>query len=182
MGGVLEFLETLSRLIPPPRVHRHRYHGILDPNARLRARVVALGRGDPDTAEPAEGSPGTPGDETAVHAHEDPAASLTGAAARSRWARGGPDSAEQDPEHGAGENRVVVEEGADPLGDGEHPLAVRRPRQDLVVQVGGDLDHPPGVAGRADAAALAGEGHEALGGAVVTTDAGEAVGEDAAAR
>jgi hypothetical protein len=40
----LEFLETLSRLIPPPRVHRHRYHGVLAPNARLRARVVALGR------------------------------------------------------------------------------------------------------------------------------------------
>ncbi len=25
----LEFLDALSRLIPPPRVHRHRYHGVL---------------------------------------------------------------------------------------------------------------------------------------------------------
>jgi hypothetical protein len=46
----LEFLDTLSRLIPPPRVHRHRYHGVLAPNARLRARVVALGRDDPGRA------------------------------------------------------------------------------------------------------------------------------------
>jgi hypothetical protein len=83
----LELLETLSRLIPPPRVHRHRYHGVLAPNARLRARVVALGRDDPDTSEPEEESPGTPGDEAAAHVHEDPSASLTGDAARSRWAR-----------------------------------------------------------------------------------------------
>ena len=34
----LEFLAALSRLIPPPRVHRHRYHGVLGPNASLRQR------------------------------------------------------------------------------------------------------------------------------------------------
>jgi Putative transposase len=39
----LEFLAALSRLIPPPRVHRHRYHGVLAPNARLRLHVVAMG-------------------------------------------------------------------------------------------------------------------------------------------
>jgi hypothetical protein len=72
---------------PASRVHRHRYHGVLAPNARLRARVAALGRDDPDTTEPEEASPGFPGDKTAVHAHEDSAASLTGAAARSRWAQ-----------------------------------------------------------------------------------------------
>jgi hypothetical protein len=42
----VEFLAALSRLIPPPRVHRHRYHGVLAPNARLRERIVALGRHD----------------------------------------------------------------------------------------------------------------------------------------
>jgi hypothetical protein len=83
----LEFLDALSRLIPPPRVHRHRYHGVLAPNARLRSRVVTLGRDDPATADLNEGPPEAPGDETAVHAHEDPAATLTGAAARSRWAQ-----------------------------------------------------------------------------------------------
>jgi hypothetical protein len=93
----------------------------------------------------------------------------------------GPDGAEQDPEHGPGEGGVVVEEGADPLGDGEHPLADRQRRQDVVIEMSGDLHHAPGVAGGADAATLAGEGHEALGGAVVAPDAGEAVGQDAAA-
>ena len=37
-------MRALSRLIPPPRVHRHRYHGGLAPGAALRARVVASGR------------------------------------------------------------------------------------------------------------------------------------------
>jgi hypothetical protein len=37
---------ALSRLIPPPRVHRHRYHGVLAPNAHLRERVVTLVRDD----------------------------------------------------------------------------------------------------------------------------------------
>jgi hypothetical protein len=47
--------------------------------------------------------------------------------------------------------------------------------------VGGHLHHTAGVAGGADAAARAGQGHEPLGGARGTADAGEAVGEDAAA-
>jgi hypothetical protein len=36
-------LERLARLIPPPRVHRHRYHGVLPPSAaRLRwAQLLA---------------------------------------------------------------------------------------------------------------------------------------------
>jgi putative transposase len=33
----LKLLERLARLIPPPRMHRHRYHGVLAPNAKLRA-------------------------------------------------------------------------------------------------------------------------------------------------
>jgi hypothetical protein len=80
----LEFLDTLSRLIPPPRVHRHRYHGVQAPNARLRARVVALGRDDATESE--GGSPEGPGTEEAADGHDDPAVSLT-AAARSRWAQ-----------------------------------------------------------------------------------------------
>jgi hypothetical protein len=40
----LEFLAALSRLIPPRRVHRHRYHGVPTPNARMRKRVIHLGR------------------------------------------------------------------------------------------------------------------------------------------
>jgi hypothetical protein len=65
--------------------------------------------------------------------------------------------------------------------DGEHPLADRQRWQDVVIEMSGDLHHAAGVARRADAATFAGEGHEALGGAVVAPDAGEAVGEDSAA-
>jgi hypothetical protein len=37
----LEFLARLAALVPPPRVHRHRYHGVLAPNSSLRSRVTA---------------------------------------------------------------------------------------------------------------------------------------------
>jgi hypothetical protein len=37
----LEFLDHLAALVPPPRKHRHRYHGVLAPNAPLRAAVTA---------------------------------------------------------------------------------------------------------------------------------------------
>ena len=40
----LEFLERLALLIPPPRIHWHRYHGVLAPNAKLRYQVIAFGR------------------------------------------------------------------------------------------------------------------------------------------
>ena len=44
----LELLERLARLVPPPRTHRHRYHGVLAPNARLRSTVVTIGRPVPE--------------------------------------------------------------------------------------------------------------------------------------
>ena len=63
----LELLERLARLIPPPRIHRHRYHGVLAPNARLRPRVIVLGRAEPDAGahapadeEPTEASRAAP--------------------------------------------------------------------------------------------------------------------------
>jgi len=37
----LEFLDHLAALIPPPRKHRHRYHGVLAPHAPLRPAVTA---------------------------------------------------------------------------------------------------------------------------------------------
>jgi len=36
-----EFLDRLCLLIPHPRVHRHRYHGVLAPNSPLRSKVIA---------------------------------------------------------------------------------------------------------------------------------------------
>jgi len=39
-----ELLERLAPLIPPPRAHQVRYHGLLAPCASGRARVVSAGR------------------------------------------------------------------------------------------------------------------------------------------
>jgi len=44
----LELIERLAALIPPPRRYRHRYYGVLAPNAPLRAQVTALA-GVPDS-------------------------------------------------------------------------------------------------------------------------------------
>ena len=41
-----EFLDRLSDLVPPPRKHRHRYHGVFAPNHRLRKAVTALAIGN----------------------------------------------------------------------------------------------------------------------------------------
>ena len=38
----LELLDRLAALVPPPRLHRHRYFGVLAPNAPLRTAVTAL--------------------------------------------------------------------------------------------------------------------------------------------
>ncbi len=39
-----EFLDRIALLIPPPRRHRHRYHGVLAPNAPLRKQGHGEGR------------------------------------------------------------------------------------------------------------------------------------------
>jgi len=42
----LELIDRLARLVPPPRVHRHRYHGVFAPNARWRREATRYGRED----------------------------------------------------------------------------------------------------------------------------------------
>jgi hypothetical protein len=42
----LEFLDRLADLVPPPRKHRHRYHGVFAPNHKLRKAVTALAIGN----------------------------------------------------------------------------------------------------------------------------------------
>ncbi|MBF8262671.1 MAG: family transposase [Parachlamydiales bacterium] len=37
-----ELLDKLSSLIPPPRRHRHHYHGVLAPNSPLRSKIASL--------------------------------------------------------------------------------------------------------------------------------------------
>ncbi len=41
-----EFLDRLADLVPPPRKHRHRYHGVFAPNHKLRPAVTALAIGE----------------------------------------------------------------------------------------------------------------------------------------
>jgi hypothetical protein len=49
----LELIDHLVALIPPPRLHRHRYHGVLAPNAPLRLAATAYARdADPDLIHP----------------------------------------------------------------------------------------------------------------------------------
>ena len=70
----LEFLGRLALLIHPPRIHRHRYHGVLAPNAKLRHQVTTLRREQGaaqnapseqlDTQPVAGFSGGTPGSRT----------------------------------------------------------------------------------------------------------------------
>ena len=38
----LELIDRLAALVPPPRVHRHRYYGVLAPNSPFRASVTAM--------------------------------------------------------------------------------------------------------------------------------------------
>ena len=41
-----EFLDGLADFVPPPRKHRHRYHGVFAPNHKLRPAVTALAIGN----------------------------------------------------------------------------------------------------------------------------------------
>jgi hypothetical protein len=60
----LELIDRLATLIPPPHLHRHRYHGVLAPNSPQRAQVTAWAR--PPT-------PALPVADPAQHAERSPA-------------------------------------------------------------------------------------------------------------
>ena len=50
----LEFMQRLAALVPRPRLHLIRFHGVLAPNAKMRAQVVPQGPVEPsDAAQPA---------------------------------------------------------------------------------------------------------------------------------
>ena len=64
----LDFMERLAALVPRPRLHLIRFHGVLAPNAKLRSKIIPT---------PPERTPETASD----HAH------AQGAPARLSWAR-----------------------------------------------------------------------------------------------
>ena len=64
----LEFMERLAALVPRPRLHLIRFHGVLAPNAKLRSKIVP---------SPAERAPETSSKD--AHGQDAPA--------RMSWAR-----------------------------------------------------------------------------------------------
>ena len=42
--SALGFLDRLAKILPPPHIHRHRYHGVFAPNAPLRPLVTEQAR------------------------------------------------------------------------------------------------------------------------------------------
>ena len=86
----LRFLDRLATILPPPRIHRHRYHGVFAPNAPLRPLVTARAREDnalathlpdPDPELPLRSPASPPGPEKPPRQPSD-----TGAPRSSRWA------------------------------------------------------------------------------------------------
>jgi len=60
--SAFEFLDRVADLVPPPRKHRHRYHGVFAPNHRLRKAVTSLAIGNIDKrGEDAAGGHGVGG-------------------------------------------------------------------------------------------------------------------------
>ena len=57
-----QLLAHLATLVPPPRTHAVRYHGVFAPNATARARVVplSLGPAPPTSPSPADPSAASP--------------------------------------------------------------------------------------------------------------------------
>ncbi len=59
----LEFMQRLAALVPRPRLHLIRFHGVLAPNAKLRSKVVPA---------PVQSTTVGEGDCTHAHAHSAP--------------------------------------------------------------------------------------------------------------
>ena len=82
-----EFLDRLADLVPPPRKHRHRYHGVFAPNHKLRKAVTALAIGNiGKPREAANGGHGNEGRDTGgcCDAHQKPRSHDT---SRIAWAK-----------------------------------------------------------------------------------------------
>ena len=68
-----ELVEKLAALVPPPRFHLVRYHGVLGPCASERDRIVPVGEG----ARQAQSAPRLERDSTRARVESDPACAAT---------------------------------------------------------------------------------------------------------
>ena len=89
---------------------------------------------------------------------------------------------EEGAKHGARELRVVGTAVTEGIGQRKHPLPNRDLGQDSIDQVRGGICHSTSAAGRAETAALAREGNQAVMAAVVAVETEEAVRQNAAAK
>jgi hypothetical protein len=75
-----------------------------------------------------------------------------------------------------------VQEGPEALRNGEHPLAHRKRRQDIVDEMSGGLDHTAGITRRTYSPTCAGERHQKVVATTGTPSSCESVSENAAAQ
>ncbi len=80
----IQLLERLARFVPPPRIHRHRYHGVLAPNSKRRAAVTHIGRPEAPTPGAQLLHPISPASSRTPSIDAEPARPTN--AARIRWA------------------------------------------------------------------------------------------------
>jgi len=79
----------------------------------------------------------------------------TGACRRAGVAQGLVHNAQENAQRQRLDRPIMFEVIAQPLGNRQHPLTDRQSRKNVVGQVGGGFDHPPGVAGGTDTTAFA---------------------------
>ena len=85
-----EFLDRLADLVPPPRKHRQRYHGVFAPNHKLRPAITSLAIGNVGkrqqaaTGGPTDDGSATGGCCDATHATQKPRSHDT---SRIPWAK-----------------------------------------------------------------------------------------------
>ena len=58
----LEFLQRLAALVPRPRLHLIRFHGVLAPNAKLRSAIVPSASTEANATAPAQAETAPPSD------------------------------------------------------------------------------------------------------------------------
>jgi len=58
----VEFIAKLAALVPPPRAHLTRFHGVFAPNAKLRAQLTPSRRGKRPPSNVADDKPPEPAD------------------------------------------------------------------------------------------------------------------------
>ena len=106
----------------------------------------------------------------------------TRTSSRARISERGPNGAQEDAQHCAGDGGVVVKEGPETLQNREHPLSHGKRRQDMIDEGGGGLDHTARVTRRTCSPAPARERHHKIVATAGAAGSCETVCQNAAAQ